>query len=91
MKYLCTVLLLFVFTPLSASMQYGSQSIETLAKHLNLYGGQKATIQWERVFSSERHLKRYKLDKLPISKRLELKKYLIKHAADSEQPILPGL
>ena len=67
------------------------QSIAQLAKNLHLYGGQKAIIQWERVFSSQRHLKRYKLDNLPVSERLELKKYLIDHAADSEQPIIPGL
>jgi isocitrate dehydrogenase len=68
-----------------------AKDIAKIAKKFNLYGGQKATIQWERVFSSQRHLKRYKLDKLPLHTRDELKEYLIKHAADSDQPIVPGL
>jgi len=92
MKNLCIICMLFIFTPLLPAAQMNPpKNIEALAKELNLYGGQKATIQWERVFSSPRHLKRYKLEKLPISTRLALKKYLIEHAADSEQPIIPGL
>jgi len=62
-----------------------------LTKKLNLYAGSKASIQWERVFSSQRHLKRYKLDTLPESLRNELREFLIQHAADSQQPIVPGL
>ena len=93
MKNLYISYFLFIFTPLLvfAQQEHSSSDIEALAKKFNLYGGQKATIQWERVFSSPRHLKRYKLEKLPISTRLALKKYLIEHAADSEQPIIPGL
>ena len=73
--------------PLSAQAQTAS----SLAAELNLYGGTKASIQWERVFSSQRHLKRYKLQDLSPIPLKELKAYLIKHSADSEQPIVPGL
>ena len=66
-------------------------AIKELAKELKLYPGTKATIQWKRVFSSKRHLKRYKLTNISPATREELKTYLIEHAADSEQPILPGL
>ena len=62
-----------------------------LASKLNLYAGTKASIQWERVFSSQKRLLKYKLDSLPKETLLELKIYLIDHAADSEQPIVPGL
>ena len=67
------------------------EKISAIAKKLNLYGGQKATIQWKRVFSSQRHLRRYNLQELPLQTRNKLKKYLIEHAADSDQPIVPGL
>jgi len=80
---------LFLF--LLVSQNLFAEDIESIAKKLNLYGGQKATIQWERVFSSPRHLKRYKLNALPIEIRIKLRNYLIKHSADSEQPIVPGL
>lgn len=87
MQYLRSLLLSsIIFQYLSAN-----DEIAQIAKKLNLYGGQKATIQWQRIFSSPRHLKRYKLDTLSISTQLELKKYLIDHSADSEQPIVPGL
>jgi len=68
-----------------------ANEIQNLAKELNLYPGNKATIQWERVFSSQRRLEKYKLNNLSTSTRDSLKKYLIQHAADSEQPIVPGL
>jgi len=80
---------LFLFLLISQNLF--AEDIKSLAKKLNLYGGQKATIQWERVFSSPRHLKRYKLDSLPIETRIKLRDYLIKHSADSQQPIVPGL
>lgn len=67
------------------------EDVSALAKNLNLYAGTKASIQWERIFSSERRLKRYNLDKLNENELTKLKNYLIKHAADSKQPIVPGL
>ena len=68
-----------------------AQSVSDLAKELNLQAGSKASIQWERVFSSKRHMKRYKLEKLSTTELQKLRTYLIMHAADSEQPIVPGL
>ena len=70
---------------------YANEPASHLAKSLNLYAGTKASIQWERIFSSERRLKRYKLDRLSVNELGKLKKYLIKHAADSKQPVVPGL
>lgn len=86
MKYLFILLLSTLFlTTIHAD------NIIKLAKDFNLYAGTKATVQWERIFSSHRHMKRYKIDTLPQNIRDELKAYLIKHAADSDQPIVPGL
>jgi len=79
--------LVFIVTVTSLS----ANSIAILAEELNLYAGTKASVQWERVFSSQRRLKRYGLDTLEYDKLVELKYYLIKHAADSKQPIVPGL
>ena len=65
--------------------------IDEVALELKLYAGTKASIQWKRVFSSQRKLRKYNLDKLSENTRNKLKNYLINHAADSEQPIVPGL
>ena len=75
----------------SLFISLNASDIEQLAKELNLYAGTKATIQWERVFSSTRHMKRYKIDSFSQEIRDQLKKYLIEHAADSDQPVVPGL
>lgn len=77
-------------TPLLGHLSY-AEPIEQIAKKFNLYGGEKATVQWKRVFSSKRHLQRYKLEELDQATRDKLEKYLIQHAADSEQPIVPGV
>ena len=79
------MLIYTTLTPLNAN------NIPDLASKLGLYGGMKATIQWERIFSNEKRLKRYKLNTLPKGIQEALKLYLIEHAADSEQPIVPGL
>ena len=68
-----------------------AEDIPLLAKELDLYAGTKATIQWERIFSSQRRIEKYKLNYLDKATRNALKHYLINHAADSEQPIVPGL
>jgi len=84
----------FFLIPFSLFMLFSSlqaKDITLLAKELNLQAGTKATVQWERIFSSQRHIKKYKLEHLSLHTRTELKSYLIKHAADSEQPIVPGL
>jgi hypothetical protein len=73
------------------SISFADKDISELAKELNLYAGTKASIQWERIFSSERRLKRYNLDELQPEKLIKLRNYLIKHSADSKQPVVPGL
>ena len=79
--------LIFIFLTVSLN----ALEVQTLAKELNLYAGTKASIQWERIFSSPRRLEQYKLNHLSPTKRNALQIYLIHHAADSEQPIVPGL
>ena len=85
LKYLLILLLSMLPTLLNAD------DIAKMAKELNLYPGTKASIQWERVFSSERRLKKYAIFNLSESQKIALKTYLIKYAADSDQPIVPGL
>lgn len=72
-------------------LQANTNGIGHYAKQMGLYAGTKATIQWERVFSSQRRLKKHKLDTLSTEELKKLKLYLITHAADSNQPIVPGL
>ena len=79
-----------LFTALLFSSLH-AQEVSLLAKELRLYGGLKATVQWERIFSSHRRMEKYHLNSLSNAERRALKIYLIKHAADSEQPMVPGL
>ena len=85
MKYIWFMVFVGIFSSLYAN------SVIQLARDLHLYPGTKASVQWKRVFSSTRHLKRYKLDNLSEKTREKLKSYLIDHAIDSKQPIVPGL
>ena len=89
MRYVVLTIVLVV--NIYASSYTDSDGVEKLATSLQLFPGTKASIQWERVFSSLRKLKRYNLLKLPLEVRSQLKNYLISHAADSDQPIIPGL
>jgi len=68
-----------------------SDDIAGVARGFGLFAGSKAAIQWERIFTSKRRLQKYKLDSLNTDTLLKLKIYLVEHAADSEQPIVPGL
>jgi len=81
---------LTIFITVFSSSLYATNIIN-LAQDLHLYPGTKAIVQWKRVFSSKRHLNRYKLTNLSQETRDKLKNYLIKHAIDSKQPIVPGL
>jgi len=83
-------LLLFIFV-ISSFLYADDAQMAKLTKKLDIYPGSKAIIQWNRIFSSKRHLKRYKLENLTVEQKKDLKRYLIKHAADSQQPIVPGL
>ena len=68
-----------------------AENIEQLATRLNLLAGTKATTQWERIFSSDRRQSEYGITDLDEIQKMRLKEYLVKHAADSDQPIVPGL
>lgn len=79
--------LLLLVVPLIAQ-QHDPQNI---AASYGLYGGERSTVQWMRIFSSQKHLRRYHLDKLDKQTLEALRKYLVSHAADSDQPRVPGL
>ena len=82
-------LLILIFFTISSTIY--AQDIKILASNLGLYAGTKATVQWERIFSSQRRMQKYNIDKLSNELKNKLQIYLIKHAADSNQPIVPGL
>jgi len=82
------LLLIFVLSlPLSANTT--STGVE-IAKKLHINPAYRAIVQWERVFSSARKMKRYKIDTLTPKQQKKLKIYLINHAIDSEQPTMAG-
>ena len=85
MRFSLVIACFVLFTCLNAT------DISSLAKSLNLYPGNKASIQWERIFSSERKQKKYSIDTLTKQQKEALRAYLVKYAADSDQPIVPGL
>ena len=86
MKSLKIKLLLLIL--LSVSIY--AEDVEILVKKLNLSPASKASIQWERVFKSERKMKRYKIDTLSMVNRARLEEYLISHAIDSDMPTVAG-
>jgi hypothetical protein len=85
MRFLLIIAYFVLFTSINAS------DISMLAKSLNLYPGTKASVQWERIFSSERKQKKYSIDTLTKQQKEDLRAYLVQYAADSDQPIVPGL
>lgn len=84
--------LFFLFLFLSSSLLANhDDSIENVCKELKLVPASKAIVQWERVFSSEKRKARYHIDQLQPEVQELLKEYLLEHAADSSQPMVPGL
>ena len=81
-------LFFFLLTTLYAEHD---DSIENVCKELKLIPASKAIVQWERVFSSESRKKRYHINHLDPEVQAQLKEYLLDHAADSSQPMVPGL
>ncbi len=79
-----------IFFLLPVSLFSSDINGEMLAKKLHLTAGTKAILQWERVFSSERKMKRYKIDTLTPKEQEALKSYLIDHAVDSDHPTIAG-
>jgi len=67
-----------------------SKSGEDIAKKLSILPASKAIKQWERVFKSNRKMKKYGIDKLSKEEKKMLEKYLIEHAADSDAPEFAG-
>ena len=82
------VILIIVYTSLFG---YSNEQIEKVCVELKIIPASKAIVQWERVFSSDKRMKRYAIDKLEPDVKDALKLYLIEHAADSSQPMVPGL
>lgn len=82
------VCVLFLFSTLYASFEERGAEI---AKKYRLIPGTKATIQWKRIFQSKRKLKKYGLENLSKNDLKSLQRYLLKYAADSPKPIVPGL
>lgn len=76
---------------LSLSLFAQHDNVEELSSDLGLVPASKAIVQWERVFSSDLRMKKYNIDQLPKEVKVKLKEYLIAHAADSNQPMVPGL
>jgi len=72
------------------SLPLFSMDGETLSKKYHIPAGAKVSKQWIRIFSNERLLKRYKLDGLSDTEKQTLLDYIIKHAADSDYPLVPG-
>jgi len=84
--------LLILFTLLSiVTIEASEANAISLAKSLNLSAGSKAIVQWERIFQSQRKMKRYKIDTLSQKDQEILKEYLIDHAIDSDRPTIAGI
>ncbi len=79
------------FTTLMVSTLILHASPQEIAKKLHLVAGKKAIIQWERVFKSDRKMKRYGIDTLSKEEAKSLKNYLLDHAADSDHPTVAGM
>lgn len=62
-----------------------------LAKSLGLNPSSKAIKQWERVFDKDGKMEKYGINKLSDADKEVLKKYLMNHAADSDQPAAAGI
>lgn len=63
---------------------------KSLAQKLNLVAEKKAIKQWMRIFSKERLLSRYQIDKLNKKQQKILAKYLVSNAADSDRSQMAG-
>lgn len=83
---ICTIWVWILLSPLVLCA-----SAEDTAKELGLSPAKKAIVQWERVFKSERKLKRYGINVLSKEQQQELLIYLINHAADSDHPTVSGM
>jgi len=85
------VKILFFFLLFCVTSVARNLSIEDICTQMDLVPASKAVIQWERIFSSDKRKQKYKIDQLAPVVQQQLKNYLIQHAADSSQPMVPGL
>ena len=81
--------LILYFSLFSLNLYANSQG-EQLSQKLHLKVAYKAISQWERVFTSEKKMKRYKIDTLSSIQKEQLRHYLINHAIDSDHPTIAG-
>lgn len=80
---------LFLALSVVASLAFAGG--KELAVKLGLNASSKAIKQWEKVFTKDRKMAKLGIDKLSDADKAELKKYLTKHAADSDQPEAAGI
>ena len=83
--------IILFFLSVTFAFANGVDSIAKVTIEMKLVPASKAVVQWERVFSSDRRKKKYGIDQLSPDVQELLKAYLIEHAADSSQPMVPGL
>ncbi len=81
---------IIVLVVLCTSLVFGASGKE-LATSLGLSAGSKAIKQWEKVFNKPKKMAKLGIDALSDGDKEALKKYLIGHAADSDQPEAAGL
>jgi hypothetical protein len=81
------VFFLLVFLMVALNAKSGKE----IAKELKLNPASKATIQWERMFKSPKRLARIGAQDLSKEDQDKLKEFLIKYAADSDQPAAAGI
>ena len=67
-----------------------AKSGQQLANELKLDPSSKAIKQWERIFEVAEKRKQLGIDRLSDTDKIELKKYLLDHAADSDHPTVAG-
>jgi len=82
------LILTFIFY---SNLNANEDMARNLVYKLSLSAGSKAVKQWERIFTSMKKMKRYKIDQLDSNEREVLKDYLIDHAIDSDQPTVAGI
>ncbi len=74
-----------------ATLLFAQKSGKELASELEISASSRVSSQWENIFSFERKMKRYGIDKLSKEEQQKLKEYLIRHAADSDHPEAAGI
>lgn len=80
--------ILLILVSMYCSLQ--ALTAEELITKLSINPASKAMMQWERVFKSERKMKKYKINELTDEEKKKLKSYLVAHAADSDTPQFAG-